>query len=74
MQLDIGTALVLAMNGVAWVWGAGRLMRSVESLEKTSVKLEAAVKELATMLTEHAERIASLEATRNYHTHPPVAH
>lgn len=66
MNIDLGVLAVLGLNGVAWVWGAGRLMRSVESLEKTSVKLEMAVKELATMLTEHAERISSLEATREY--------
>lgn len=66
MELDLGVMTVLGLNAVAWVWGAGRLMRSVESLEKTSVKMEAAVKELATMLSEHAERIASLEATRDY--------
>lgn len=66
MDLDVSVMVVLALNCVAWVWGAGRLMRSVESLEKTSVKLEQAVKELATMLSEHAERIASLEAVRDY--------
>ena len=66
MELDLGVMTGLGLNAVAWVWGAGRLMRSVESLEKTSVKLEATVKELATMLSEHAERIASLEATRDY--------
>lgn len=66
MDLDLSVMVVLGLNCVAWVWGAGRLMRSVESLEKTSVKLEQAVKELATMLSEHAERIASLEAVRDY--------
>ena len=74
MTIDLGVLAVLGLNGLAWVWGAGRLMRSVESLEKTSIKLEDAVKDLTNMLSEHAERIASLEATRSYHTHPPVAH
>jgi len=53
--------LVIGLNCIAWVWGAGRLMRSVESLEKTSDKLEEAVKELTSMLGNHGERIARLE-------------
>ena len=57
-----GVLVVLGLNGLAWVWGAGRLMRSVESLEKTSAKLEEAVEKLSGMLSEHGERLATLEA------------
>jgi hypothetical protein len=66
MVLDAGVLLVLGLNGLAWVWGAGRLMRSVESLEKTSAKLEEAVEKLSGMLGEHAERLAALEAINNH--------
>lgn len=65
MELDLGVMAVIALNALAWVWGAGRIMQSVQSLEKTSVKLEDAVKDLMGMLSEHAERLARLEAVQD---------
>jgi hypothetical protein len=66
MPIDTGVMGVLALNALAWVWGAGRLMQSVKSLEKTSTKLEEAVEKLSGMLGEHAERLAALEAVNNH--------
>lgn len=66
MQFDASILLVLGLNAFAWVWGASRLNRSVESLEKTSEKLEEAVEKLSGMLSQHAERLAALEAI-NHH-------
>ena len=68
MQFDAGVLIVLGLNGLAWVWGAGRLNRSVESLEKTSEKLEEAVEKLSGMLSQHAERLAALEAVNLHRT------
>lgn len=65
MELDLGVMAVIALNALAWVWGAGRIMQSVQSLEKTSGKLEDAVKDLTGMLSEHAERLARLEAVQD---------
>lgn len=64
MPVDLSVLVVLGLNALAWVWGAGRLMQSVKSLEKTSVKLERAVEDLTGMLSDHATRIAVLEALR----------
>jgi hypothetical protein len=62
MTLDLSTLAVLFLNALAWAWGASRLMQSVQSLEKTSTKLEEAVEKLSGMLSEHAARLAALEA------------
>ena len=64
--IDLGVMVILGLNAIAWIWGAGRLMRSVESLEHTSEKLEEAVEKLSDLLGQHSERIAALEAV-NHH-------
>ena len=66
MALDPAVLLMLTLNILAWVWGSGRLLQSVRSLEKTSAKLEDAVKELTTMLSDHAARLAVVESLLNH--------
>lgn len=61
VELDTGVLMVIGLNAIAWVWGAAKIMQSVTSLEKTSTKLELAVKELTGMLSEHDSRLAVIE-------------
>lgn len=66
MSVDNGIALVLVLNAVGWIWGAGRITQSVRILEKATEELRRAVQGLTTMLGDHAARISVLEALVNH--------